>query len=500
MNHLDGAAATSDVRRAVDVVVIGTGAGGAVAAATLAEAGARVLLLEEGAYHRTEEFSGHPPEMLTLLYRNRGLTATLGTPVIGVPLGCAVGGTTTVNSGTCYPAPDYVLERWVRDEGLGDLAPPLMAPRFAEVSRRIGVTPVPEELLGPNARLFRKGAEALGFAGAPIPRNVKGCKGTGVCAFGCPTGAKQSMNLSYVPAALAAGAELVTRARARRLLSDGNRIWGVEASLLDAKGQPTGRTLRALARATVVAVGAFYTPALLRTSGVRHPLLGRNLRIHPAARVGAMFAEPVKGWIGVPQSYHVSQFEREGIFIQGIFAPPGVEAPSIPGIGREHRERMRRFSHLGSFGALISESGSGRVVTVPGGQPLALYSLSPPDCRRLARAISLTAQVWFAAGATEVFTSVRSRPVLRSMAEARDFGDRAVGAKYFDAMAFHPMGTARMSADPARGVVDGSGRVHGYEGLYVADAAVLPSSTRRNPQLTIMAVATKIAADLAASG
>lgn len=499
MNLLDGASVTRDIHRATDVVVVGTGAGGAVVAATLAEAGARVLLLEEGAYYRTVEFTGRPLEMVTRLYRNRGLTATLGIPAIGLPLGCAVGGTTTINSGTCFPAPDYVLEHWVRDEGLDDYAPSLMKPRFEAVSRRLGVTPVPEELLGPNARLFRKGAEALGFAGAPIPRNARGCMGTGVCSFGCPTGAKQSMNVSYVPAALEAGGELVTRARVRRVMLDGGRAWGVEATILDEEGLPTGRTLRALADVTVIAAGAVHTPVLLRASGVRHPLLGRNLRIHPAARVSALFDEPVLGWIGAPQSYHVSQFENEGIFLQGIFAPPAVEAPAIPGIAREHRERMRRFSHLGSFGALICESGSGRVVTAPGGQPVVLYRLAQPDCRRLARAISLTAQAWFAAGATEVFTSVRSRPVLRSMAEARDLGERDIPARYFDVMAFHPMGSARMSADPARGVVNASGQVHGYEGLHVADASILPSSTRRNPQLTIMAVATKIAGDLAAT-
>ena len=496
MPILDAATVTRDVQRAADVVVVGTGAGGAVVAATLAEAGARVLLLEEGAYHRTEEFTARPLDMVARLYRNRGLTATLGVPTIGLPLGCTVGGTTAINSGTCFPAPDYVLEQWAREEGLDDYAPAHLAPRFEEVSRRLGVRPVPEELLGPNAQLFRKGAEALGFAGQPIPRNARGCVGTGVCAFGCPTGAKQSTNLSYVPAALEAGAELVTHARVRRVLLDGRRAIGVEANLLDERGVSNGRSLRALGNATVIATGAVHTPVLLRTSGVRHPALGRNLRIHPAARVGALFDEPVRGWIGVPQSYHVSQFEREGIFIQGIFAPPAIEAPTVPGIGREHRERMRRFSHLGSFGALISDSGTGRVAAAPGGQPLVLYSLAPADRRRLARAVSLTAQAWFAAGATEVFPSVRSRPVLRSIAEARALADDEIPAKYFDVMAFHPMGTARMSADPARGVVGSSGGVHGYEGLYVADASVLPSSTRRNPQLTIMAVATKIAQDL----
>jgi choline dehydrogenase-like flavoprotein len=493
---LDGAEARRDIARAADVIVVGTGAGGAVAAATLAEAGARVLLLEEGARHGAEDFTGRPLEMVRRLYRDGGLTATIGVPTIPLPLGCAVGGTTIINSGTCFPAPDHVLERWVREDGLEDYAPAAMAAQFGAVAERLGVTPVPEEQLGPNAQLFRKGADALGFTGTPIPRNARACAATGVCAFGCPTGAKRSMDVSFVPAALAAGAELITRARVSRVLLDGSRAWGVEGVLLDAGGRPSGRRLRAVADAVVVAGGAIHTPLLLWASGIRHPALGRHLRIHPAARVGALFDEPVRGWIGVPQSYHVSHFEAEGIFLQGIFAPPAIEAPTVPGIGAKHHERMRRFGHLGSFGALISESGSGRV-TNAFGKPLILYPLGRDDRRRMARAIALTAEIWFAAGAREVFTGVRSTPILRTPAEARALATTDVPAGHFELMAFHPLGTARMSADPLRGVVDGAGRVHGCAGLYVADASVLPTSPRRNPQLTIMAVAAKIARDLA---
>ena len=239
MPIVDGATVTRDLHRVADVVIIGTGAGGAVVAANLAEAGARVLLLEEGAYHKTAELTGRPLEMIERLYRNRGLTSTVGNTLIALPMGCCVGGTTTINSGTCYPAPEYVLDEWVRADGLTDYAPEQMAPVFDELTERLSIEPVPEELLGPNGALFRKGAKALGFAGAPIPRNVNGCKGTGVCAFGCPTGAKQSMNVSYVPAALEAGAELITRARARRVLLDNHTAYGVEVHLLDEHGQPS---------------------------------------------------------------------------------------------------------------------------------------------------------------------------------------------------------------------------------------------------------------------
>ncbi|MCC6273039.1 MAG: GMC family oxidoreductase [Deltaproteobacteria bacterium] len=500
MEILDGAAVREDFDCEADVIVVGTGAGGAVVAAKLAEAGARVLVLEEGGYFRTRDFSGRALEMINRLYRDKGVTTTLGNTMIALPMGCCVGGTTTVNSGSCYPAPDYVLEAWSREEGLEACRPEALGPWFEEIRRRISVTPVPEELLGPNAGLFREGVRKLGWKADPIPRNVKACRGTGVCAFGCPTAAKQSMNVSYVPAALAAGARLMTRARVKRIVLERRRVRGVEAEWLDEAGRPRGLRLRASAPKVVVACGAIYTPALLSGSGVRHPMLGRNLRIHPAARIGALFEKRVRGWIGVPQSYHISQFEREGIFIQGQFVPPGVEAPVLPGIGPSYRRLMEQYPFLGSFGALISERGVGRVFSGPRGKPIVYYNLSKVDRRLMLRSISLTAEAWFAAGAKEVFTSLRHRPILRNLEEARALPERDIKAKYFELMAFHPMGTVRMSADPRRGVTDGSGRVFDYEGLYVADASLLPTSTRRNPMMTIMALATLVAHGLAARG
>lgn len=500
MEILDGTTINGDFDCEADVIVVGTGAGGAVVAAKLAEAGARVLVLEEGGYIRTPAFTGRALEMVKLLYRDKGMTTTLGNTMIALPMGCCVGGTTTVNSGSCYPAPDYVLEAWSRDEELDACRPEALWPLYEEIGRRLSVTPVPEELLGPNAKRFREGVRKLGWKAAPIPRNVKACRGTGVCAFGCPTAAKQSMNVSYVPAALAAGARLMTRARVKRVLFEGKRVCGVEAECLDELGCPRGWIVRASAPKVVVACGAVYTPVLLTRSGVKHALLGRNLRIHPAARIGALFAEEIRGWIGVPQSFHISQFEKEGIFIQGQFVPPGVEAPVLPGIGPSYRRLMEQYPFLGSFGALISETGVGRVFTGPGGRPFVYYNLSKIDRRLMLRSIALTAEAWFAAGAKEVFTSLRHQPVLRNLEEARSLPERDAKAKYFELMAFHPMGTARMSADPRRGVTDGSGRVFGYEGLYVADASLLPSSTKRNPMMSIMALSTLVANGLAAQG
>jgi choline dehydrogenase-like flavoprotein len=433
------------------------------------------------------------------LYRQRGLTGTIGNTYIPIPLGRAVGGTTTINSGTCWRAPDEVLGIWEREFGIPDLVGRGLAAEYEHVEKAIGVAPVPESLLGPGDRRVRRGAEALGFRGEAIPRNAVGCRVTGVCVFGCPRGAKQSTNVSYVPRARAAGARLYANARVDRIRMEGRSARGVVATRLDARGRPVG-SLEVRAPRVVVAAGALLTPVLLARSGLsrRGSPLGRHLRIHPATRVLARFDEPVRAWEGVPQSYHVHEFEPEGIFLQGMWLPPELQAPAVPGVGRDHKERMAAYDCFASFGALISDTSSGRVFSL-GGRPLAWYRMRRGDARRLLRGIAIVARLFFAAGAREVHPGVRQRPVLRSMPEAEALERLAVRAADLDLMAFHPMGTARMGSDPAGSAVDPTGRLRGASGVWVADASLFPTSTRVNPQLTIMALATRIARHLAAA-
>jgi choline dehydrogenase-like flavoprotein len=268
----------------------------------------------------------------------------------------------------------------------------------------------------------------------------------------------------------------------------------------DAAARDTGRELRVLARHVVVACGALLTPALLEKSGVPDPsrLRGRNLHIHPATRVGALFDEDVRGWEEVPQAYNVHHFTREGIFIQGQFVPPALEAPVLPGVGARHKDRMARYARLGSFGALISDESAGRVRAGRGRFPLVSYRLGATDAQKLARAIGLTAEIFFAGGAREVYSGVHSRPVLASIDEARALQTARLPAADFEMMAFHPQGTARMGEEPRTAVTDSAGRVHGTAGLWVGDASLFPSSCKVNPQVTIMALATRLADHLAA--
>ncbi|HVE67273.1 MAG TPA: GMC family oxidoreductase N-terminal domain-containing protein, partial [Solirubrobacteraceae bacterium] len=294
-----GADIRGERRVRVDACVIGSGAGGAVAAKELAEGGMRVAVLEEGEWHDTDDFTARPREMTQLLYRDAGQVTTLGAPPIVLPMGRAVGGTTVVNSGTCFRTPPRILRRWREDLGLESLTEEALEPCFRRVERILNVSQVPPDLAGPNTAVVRRGAEALGWSADYIYRNARGCVGSGVCAFGCPSGAKQHVGITYMPRAWEAGATTYTGARARRIEIADGRARGVTASTAG------GGTLHVSCDHVVVACGAVHTPGLLRRQGVRSPALGRNLAIHPATGVRAFMDEDVELWRGVPQSYYI---------------------------------------------------------------------------------------------------------------------------------------------------------------------------------------------------
>lgn len=480
-----------------DVAVVGTGAGGAALAFELAAAGARVVMLEEGPYRTGADFDGRAITQLRSLYRGMGTTGVAGNAVIPIPVGRCVGGTTTINSGTCFRALDGAIRRWQHEHGLDWLERDGIAPYYERVEKAIHVETVPDALLGRGEALVRRATETLGWRGSVIRRNARGCRGTGVCAFGCPHDAKQATHVSYVPRALAHGAVLYTGARADRVLIDGSKrgatAYGLLASAVDDAGRATGHRLRVLADRVVVAAGALATPVLLMRSGVRGAHVGRHLHVHPAVRVSGLFDEPVRAWEGVPQAWHVHELEAEGIFLQGQTVPPALQASAIPGFGDEHAARMSAYARSASFGALISDESEGRVHA----NGLATYWMRRRDVSRMARAVSLAAKLLFVAGAREVLPCVRQSPVLRTLAEADALATRRLRASDLEMMAFHPMSTARMAADPARGAVGLEGEVFGVRGLFVADASLLPSSCGTNPQLSIMALATRVADGIA---
>jgi choline dehydrogenase-like flavoprotein len=479
-----------------DAVVIGSGAGGAAIAKELAEAGLSVVVLEEGGYFTRKDFTGPPWERLQRFYRANGSTIALGVPTIPLPLGKAVGGTTLINSGTCFRTPDRVLEAWGSRFGIEGIDPESMRPFFDRVERIMHVKPVPEELLGENARVFRRGVQALGLHGEPIRRNIDGCRGCGVCAFGCPSDAKQATHISYLPRAQKHGTSIYVHTRADRIIVEDGRARGVVASLLDpSNGEPRAR-LTINAKVVVVAAGAIHSPALLQANAIgnRSGEVGRNLRIHPAAGIGAWMPEDVYSWRGTLQPFYVDDWhESHDLMIEVTSSVPGIGAGTMPGSGLFTKELLGQSAKLASAGVFVSDTSSGRVRRMGRGEPLVTYRLNKLDTRKLVRGMVHVAEIFFAAGAGAVYTGIPGKHFVRSLKDLEDVKEEAVRPGALRLTAFHPVGTARMGAEPSASVVGQWGECHDVAGLFVADGSVLPGCPTVNPQITIMAFATRTA-------
>jgi choline dehydrogenase-like flavoprotein len=305
------------------------------------------------------------------------------------------------------------------------------------------------------------------------------------------------MHVSYLPRAVAAGARIRAGVEARRIRVEDGRAAGVDCvarSTDGGNGAARGFAVRAR-RATILAGGAFGTPELLLRSELGGYQVGRNLRMHPACWVGARYPEEVRGWEGVMQSYYIDEWEPEGILLEATFTPLPFGGAWLLGSGREHQEAILGFDRIGSIGVHLSDESAGTVGVDRGGSLRTTYRLTQADARRLAFGIARAAEVHFAAGALEVYPNLARAPRLRR-GELAKFEQASLKPAELRLEAFHPMGTARIAADPDDGVCAPDGSVNGVNDLYVADASLFPTSVGVNPMMTIIAFSKRISAGL----
>ncbi len=483
----------SEVNERAEVCIIGSGAGGAVVARELAEAGFDTVVLEEGGYFTREDFYRKPIDILPLLYRNNSAMFALGYPFMPLSVGSGIGGSTTINSCTCFRVPDQVLADWEANYQVKGLSPETLRPLFERVEKIINVQAGDFDVIGKNALVLKRGAEALGLRGAPIRRNTRGCKGCGICNFGCPEGAKQSMEVTYIPLAARAGAKIYADCRVDKIVIKSGKAVGVEGKVLERDTKAARHRITVQAQIIIVCCGAIMTPLLLLKNkiGNQSSRVGKNLRVHPGTRVSALFDEEIEQWKGIMQSYYVDSYQEQGIMLEATGVAPCVGGASLPFFGIRQKELMFRYKNIANVGILISDTSRGRVRLGPGGTPLITYWLNQEDHKKALKGIEVLSEIFFAAGAKQVFPPIAGIPVL----ESREEIGKIRGAKKADIeyIAFHPMGTCRMGGDPRSSVVDCHLESHEVKGLFISDASIFPSSLSVNPQLTIMAFATYLA-------
>lgn len=490
-----------DRHERVDVVVIGSGCGGATVAKELAAAGHSVLILERGGYYTTArgDFDQRADDMLARIDGGRGLDTTINGQ-IGLLYGNCVGGASVHYWADSWRIPADRSARYAAlgVEGHEDAD---LAPHYARIERDLNIHPAPSEYYNRMNLLFDRGAARLGWQVEPVPQARKGCVKSGHCYQGCSFDAKQSQLVTHIPAALAAGAMLFADCRVDAVVTDGRgRATGVRASFLDRRtGRPSGHTLVVDARAVVLAAGGYGSAVIW----LRSPLpnasgqVGKNLYCNPVPYLHAIFPDTVEQWWNIPTAtgtmdfrvprYDAGRYVEGGYLLHPNQLQPELLAVTLPGFGIEHRRVMDVLPRMGGAVAWIDDEMPGTITLDRHGRPVYRYEIRGVDELKVRDAMKKQALVLLAAGATEVIVPDTRGTRIHDEREIAllDLIDIANGAFFFGAP--HPAGSLRMGPDPRTAVVRSTHEAHEVPGLFVADPSAFPLPPSVDPSLGIMA-------------
>jgi choline dehydrogenase-like flavoprotein len=502
-----------EVIPSADVVVIGTGAGGAILAERLAARGREVLLLDKGPYVPPEAFTEDEIDMLSRLYGDGGLQMAESFK-FNIVQGSCVGGTTVVNNAVCFATPDPVLDRW-NDPAGADAG--LDRARYraaqAEVEASLKIRSIKEssrtrefpDVLNQGDRVIQRGVDCL-LAGVPheydvVRANIDDCLGCGLCNFGCKYGRKLSMLDEVLPRAQHAYPKrfrVLSETEVVALRTQGGRVTEIVARVAGRREL----TIRQ-PKTVVLSAGTIASSWLLLRSGIGRDLpVGRRLGANIATPLHGLFDEPLDSFHGLQIAHYLRLPDRPGFVLESEFNPPISQSLLMPGWLDTHERNMARYRQMSMFGVVVGSDPVGSVDPrgQPGtGAPQVRFDPTPRDLECLVEGMTLLGKVMFAAGAKEVLPSTRRyHPYDRPTARYRDPSE----LKHLEKLVTvdrdvvlatpHPQGGNPMSrrrGRPDGGVVDPEFRVYGYENLYVCDASVFPSPVMVNPQLSVMSLA-----------
>ncbi|MEJ6654657.1 MAG: GMC family oxidoreductase [Pseudomonas sp.] len=500
-----------DLTLEADIAIIGSGAGGATSAEVLSAAGFKVLLIEEGGLFTSSDFKMQEDEAYSALYQE-GLGRMSKDGAITILQGRAVGGTTLVNWTSCFRTPEPTLAHWASEHEVRGHSSDELAPWFARLEERLGISPW---TIPPNANndVLRRGCDALGLHWQPIPRNVRGCWNLGYCGLGCPTNAKQSMLVTSIPAVLDQGGELIYLARAERLQLDGDRVTGLECAAMDARCvAPTGQRIQVRARHYILAGGSINTPGLLLRSKAPdpHKRVGKRTFLHLTSFSWAQFEQPINPFYGAPQSVYSDHFQWQdgaagamGYKLEVPPLQPGFSATVLGGTGVANSELMQQLPNSNMMIALLRDgfhpdSAEGTVQLRSDDSPVLDYQLTDYTWEGVRRTYLSMADIQFAAGARTVTPIHNDARPVRTMAEARTMIDSLDLRRFKTRLgSAHVMGGCAMGEDASRAVTDSLGRHHQLENLSIHDGSLFPTSIGANPQLSIYGITARLSSLLA---
>jgi len=494
---------TTDLDLSCDVCVIGSGAGGATAAAVLSAAGCEVIVLEAGGYFDDADFDGDALRAFERLYAEAGNAATSDLSV-NLLAGECLGGGTVVNFCTSFRTPDDVRAEWA-SAGVPWFASQEYTSSLDAVCARLSVN-LEHNRVSAREQILQRGLQSLGWHCAPMPRNVIGCeqgKICGHCGFGCSIGAKQSAVKTWLADAQEAGARFFVETRAERVRVEGGTAVGVEARTR------RGQRVSVRCKAVVIACGAIHTPALLLRSGLRNEHIGRHLYLHPVSNISGIFPEVIRPWEGTMQAIYSDQFRfldgNYGVKYETAALQPTIHASVLPWREPEHyRLLLSKLPQTVGIGALVRDRDGGRVTVDGEGHPVSAYALSAFDRKHLRLGFVGAARILEAAGAELIFSPHAKwcayepgrRGSLGSFVQAMDSAGWDAGQLAL--FSFHIMGTARMGGSPGTSATNPEGQTWEVRNLYVMDAAAFPSASGVNPMISIEAIARHSASGLAA--
>jgi choline dehydrogenase-like flavoprotein len=486
------------IDKELDIVIIGSGAGGGAVAKELAPMcadGTRIAVLERGIKLGDEDFNGREVEMAGLLYYDGGGVLTKDRSMT-LAFGSLYGGSTVSYTGTSLVIPEDVLRDW----GVPGLTWPDIRQRSEKYLRENNVHLLEEELINENNRLFKIGCERLGYRVEQFPVNIDGCTGAGICNLGCPQGAKQGTHRVQLPAAERQGVEVVTSCEVESI-KDRTVVARVSQPERGEQTPWAPGEYRIKAGIVIVCGGAAATPALLIRSGLSRqlPMLGRYLTLHPALILVAEHEHPITNFYGHPKCYYSDQFQSTKRFLlETCFYFPFTTAKNLIGFGAAHSQLMRAFDRLQMILVLAFDEArpDNRIVLDRDQKPVYDYTLSRKVLDALHESIMAATRIFFAAGARRVHAPSASSFFIEQADQERL--DELILRRYvkpgrISITSAHIMGGCRMGSGPADSVTDSWGQVHGLPWLHVADSSLFPRCSEVNPYVTVMALADRVA-------